>query len=221
MILGGVVLAGAAAIGVMLFIASRHVPRIPGPSANRNPIVADVKLPADGGGYPNNGSLPISVALDSQKPVQLVQVWLDGELVADAVPKKGDRQENLSLPGSILAGDNLHTLVVTVVDADGRSAAANAVRVRGIPPVPAKFIITTKGGDSLQSIASHFNTDLSNVMDGNPNLFGANRFAAPRYSVSLFIRPSCRCLSRQQPRFGNRKAYGPAWRAFFGLRLRQ
>jgi hypothetical protein len=102
---------------------------LPAPTANRNPIIANVQLPEDGGSYPTSGSLPVSVALHSQKPIQLVQVWLDGELLTDTVPAAEAKVARLDLPASVLRGDQLHTLVVTVVDADGRSAPTNVVRV--------------------------------------------------------------------------------------------
>jgi len=143
---------------------------LPAPTANRNPIVADMQRPKNGGSYPTNGNLPVSVALNSRKPIQLVQVWLDGELLTDSIPPAGAKVANLNLPASVLQGDGLHTLVVIAVDADGRSAPTNVVRLKGIPPVPAAFVITTQGGESLQSIAAHFNQDLSQVMSGNPQL---------------------------------------------------
>lgn len=170
LILGGIAGVGVIMAGVLLFLASQRVPRIPQPTANRNPIIANVEFPHNGGSYPNNGTLPVTVALDSQKPIQLVQVWLDGQLVTDAVPPKGAKFENINLPGSILTGDNLHTLVVTAVDLDGRSTPGNVVRVKGLPPIPAAFVIRTTGGESLQSIAARFNQDLSRVMGGNPQL---------------------------------------------------
>jgi len=170
-ILGGITGVGVIVAGVLLILARGRVPRIPQPTANRNPIVAEVRLPKDGGSYPNNGTLPIVLSFSSQKPVQLVQVWLDGNLVTDAVPPAGTRTESLTLPGSVLQGDKLHTLVVTAVDADGRSTPGNVVRVKGFPPVSAEFIVTTKGGESLQSIASKFNQDVTNLMVSNTRLF--------------------------------------------------
>jgi hypothetical protein len=51
------------------------------PTANRNPVLTAIQAPAEGSSFPPNSTIQVNVSFDSQKPMQLVQVYLDGQAV--------------------------------------------------------------------------------------------------------------------------------------------
>jgi len=174
-VLGGIAVLGIVGAGTYAFLASRRLAPMPEPSASRNRIAVDVQMPGDGASFPANGTLPISVGLNSEHGVQVVQFWLDGELLTDVVPPEGARSVSLDLPADILTGDQVHTLVAVAMDEDGRSSPGNAVRLTGIPAVEAEFILTTQGGESLASIAGLFGQPVPRVLQANTRLLVSGR----------------------------------------------
>lgn len=134
------------------------------------PIAVYLQTPADGDRLPANGTLPLSVLVDSQHGVQVVQFWLDGEWLTDVVPPAGQQRVDLDLPAALLTGDQPHTLIAVAVDQDGRSRPGNAVRLSALPAVEAEFILTTLGGESLGSIAQQFGQTAPRLLQANTPL---------------------------------------------------
>jgi hypothetical protein len=140
------------------------------PTANRNPVLTGIQSPAEGSSFSPNSTIPVNITFDSQKPVQLVQVYLDGEAIDWTVPDPLAQTATFQIPGAALQGEGVHTLMVMTYDTDGRGAFSNVVHVSGIPAEPVAYKLTAKKGDSLQAFAEGIQVNLDDLLTANPKL---------------------------------------------------
>jgi len=143
---------------------------LPPPTANRNPVLTGIQAPVEGSSFPLNSIISVDVSFDSQKPIQLVQVYLDGLAVDSITPDPQAQVASLQIPGAALQGEGLHTLMVMTFDSDGRAALSNVVHLNGIPAEPIAYSLTIKKGDTLQAFADRLNIDLDDLKAANPDL---------------------------------------------------
>jgi hypothetical protein len=176
------------------------------PTANRSPVLTGIQSPADGSSFSSNGTIPVNVSIDSQKPAQLVQVYLDGQAIDSTVPEPQAQIVNLQIPGVALQGEGLHTLMVMTFDSDGRVALSNVVHLYGIPAEPVAYKLTAKKGDTLQAFAEGIQVNLDDLLAANPELVKMGITSGPQtlpedttLIVNLGIPPASQLFTVKAP----------------------
>ena len=125
--------------------------------------------------------IPVSATAVGTKPIQSLELWVDGALVETKNGSNGSATWNWTIKT-----EGEHTIIVRAKDSRGQIANSNAVRVNGVrnsnPGVT--MVYPVKPGETVASVAANFKTTPQKIIDLNPKL-GADSPLAPGSPIKI------------------------------------
>jgi LysM repeat protein len=144
--------------------------------------------------FPSNGLVPVYVRAYSEKPIQLIELLIDGK-------KVNQKQANVGAaffycqPGS--TGTHMLTARATDAGQTGKMSADVPIIIAGEAPPP-KISYTIKPGDTLASLAAKYGVTQDAIQNENPGL------SNPVASQKIFIPATQAPLSSELKLINNR-----------------
>jgi LysM repeat protein len=130
--------------------------------------------------------IPVSATAVGTKPIQSLELWVDGALVETKNGSNGSATWNWTIKT-----EGEHTIIVRAKDSRGQIANSNAVRVNGVrnsnPGVT--MVYPVKPGETVASVAANFKTTPQKIIDLNPKL-GADSPLAPGSPIKIPVQIS-------------------------------
>jgi hypothetical protein len=150
-------------------LALARLPNVKTQLAAKSPDIAiTIVKPGDGTQWYLNSSIKIFANAFSAKPVQSLELWVDGSLVPSARPEKGNYGQWVW----VVKSPGAHTLLVRAKDSSGAIGNSNVVRVIGLASsLPGmQLVYLSQNGDTAQSIAQKYGLAPDDLKKANPKM---------------------------------------------------
>ena len=158
---------------VIVAILAALIARIPSTSQqlppNTAPLLVVLDHPVDGSTWPVDTPVPVTVMVTAGTVIKSVQFWSDGRLFDTQAPS-GRLPMYYKVWSWVPLTEGAHVLFVRATDAIGRTADSNAVHIQASAAAGLIAVLTAKGGETLQSLASQNGLTPQQIAAVNPSL---------------------------------------------------
>jgi LysM repeat protein len=188
-ITGGLALA---AVLILLGLAGMQILRGLGPSAGaeRTPPIVQITSPENGVSAQAGSYLPVSAAIffSPKLPVQTIEWWLDGVLLGNEAVEPEEGATQFYAQYDLLVPDSgVHLLFLRAIDSEGLIGQSMPLFIQGEEKGEAFHLVEVGEGDTLESIASEYSSDVSTLENLNPGLDGGT--PKPGNSIKVPVPP--------------------------------
>ena len=138
-----------------------------------SPVQVRLFNPGSGGMYPADSFLYVQATVESEDPIEQVELWING-ILYQAYSASNQGSTNFLAEWHWQPGmQGSYSLLVRAFDSAGHTGVSGVALIQVTPPAGYSELVTIQAGDTLNSLAEQYGTTPEQILWANPHLTGS------------------------------------------------